>query len=155
MVTELREALLDTALNILGTVGEHQLQAADSYDEKRRARNFIQWRESRKIDPTFDPLFFHAPALLIFVSEEDTARDTAAGAAYAELMAASLGLGCLYSGYFAACAAHSSEIRNLLGLTESEKVVRCLVLGWPDIRFQRTAPRKQPNITYKSKPLVN
>ena len=81
------------------------------------------------------------------LNDQETARDAAGAAAYTELMAASLGLGCLYSGYFPACAAGSREIHEMLGLKDSEQVVRCLVLGWPDIRFRRTAPRKTPDLT--------
>ena len=146
-VTDAIPALLDSALEALGKVGEVQIKTATAPDERRRAENFLRWRETRRNEKTFDPLFFHAPLLLLFVSEQETARDAAGAAAYTELMAASLGLGCLYSGYFTACAAGSREIHEMLGLKDSEQVVRCLVLGWPDIRFRRTAPRKTPDLT--------
>ena len=82
-----------------------------------------------------------------FVSDGNDARDAAAAAAYTELLAAELGLGCLYSGYFTACCAGSEAIRNLLGLKNGEQVVRCLVLGHPDVAFRRTAPRKPVSLT--------
>ena len=140
-------ALLDGALCALGNVGQHQLQSTTDPSELRRANNFIAWAEKRNLDKTFDPLFFHAPLLMLFVTDQPDARDAAAAASYTELMAAALGLGCLYSGYFTACAASSTEIQQLLGLAPGEHVARCLVLGYPDVKFQRTAPRKQPNIT--------
>lgn len=139
--------LLDAALEGLGLVGESQLKTATDPGEIRRARNFISWAELRKENSNFDPLFFHAPLLLLFVSEGDP-RDAAAAAAYTELMAWHLGLGCLYSGYFTACAAASPKIKEMLALKESETVVRCLVLGHPDIKFLRTAPRKAPDVKY-------
>lgn len=138
--------LLDAALEGLGQVGEAQLQNATDPSELRRARNFISWAEIRSTNKTFDPLFFHAPLLLLFVSKDDP-RDAAAAAAYTELMAYHLGLGCLYSGYFTACAAASEKIRTLLNLAPGETVVRCLVLGHPDIKFLRTAPRKEIHLT--------
>lgn len=140
-------ALLDAALQALNQVGQQQLKTATDPDELRRANNFITWNRQRQTDKSFDPLFFHAPLLMIFVTDQIGARDGAAAAAYTELMAASLGLGCLYSGYFTACAAASSEIQDMLGLQPGEQAVRCLVLGHPDVKFQRTAPRKKPNIT--------
>ncbi len=140
--------LLDLALNVLGEAGVRQLETAAAPDEKRRAGNFIRWQELHQQDPEFDPLFFHAPVLLLFVSAKECACDAAAAAAYTELMAASLGLGCLYSGYFTACAAMSPAIRDLLGITGGERLVRCLVLGYPDVSFPRTAPRKPPAVTY-------
>jgi len=141
-------ALLDLALEVLGEAGIRQLESASAPDEKRRAGNFIRWREMRRQDPAFDPLFFHAPALLLFVSPKETAHDAAGAAAYTELMAASMGLGCLYSGYFTACAAMSPAIRERLGVGDGERVVRCLVLGYPDVSYPRTAPRKPPEVTY-------
>ena len=141
-VTEKIDAILDAALDGLGKVGEIQLKTATAPDERRRAENFLRWAETRKEDKSFDPLFFHAPLLLIFVAEKENCNDACAAAAYTELMAAELGLGCLYSGYFTACAAGSPEIRALLGLDDKEAVCRCLVLGHKDIRFLRTAPRK-------------
>lgn len=147
VVTEKIPQLLDLALETLGALGKQQLKTATLPGEIRRAGNFVRWAEQRKDNRDFDPLFFHAPMLLLLVSPEEAALDAASGAAYAELMAASLGLGCLYSGYFAACVAASEGIRNVLGIREGERLVRCLVLGYPDIRFLRTAPRKEPQIS--------
>lgn len=146
-VTKAIPALLDAVLDGLGHVGAMQLKTATDPGELRRARNFITWQQTRKEDKTFDPLFFHAPQLLMFVSDKSDARDAAAAAAYAELMAAELGLGCLYSGYFTACCAGSKDIQTMLGLKDNEQVVRCLVLGHPDIKFRRTAPRKPVSLT--------
>ncbi len=146
-VTKSISALLDAALDSLASVGNLQLKTATDPDELRRARNFIAWQQLRKEDKTFDPLFFHAPQLLMFVSDKTDVRDAAAAAAYAELMAAELGLGCLYSGYFTACCAGSRDIQNMLGLKDNEQVIRCLVLGHPDVKFHRTAPKKSVSLT--------
>ena len=146
-VTKSIPALLDAALDGLGYVGAMQLKTATDPGELRRARNFIAWQQLRREDKTFDPLFFHAPQLLMFVSDKGDVRDAAAAAAYAELMAAQIGLGCLYSGYFTACCAGSRDIQNMLKLKDSEQVVRCLVLGHPDVQFRRTAPRKPVFLT--------
>lgn len=146
LVEEKIPSLLDAALRSLDQVGQRQLETATDPGELRRANNFIAWNQQRQADKAFDPLFFHAPLLMIFVTDQPGARDCAAAAAYTELMAASLGLGCLYSGYFTACAAGSAEIQQMLGLAPGEQAVRCLVLGHPDVKFQRTAPRKKPNV---------
>ena len=137
----------DAALDALAHVGEMQLKTATDPGELRRARNFIAWQQQRSEDGVFDPLFFHAPQLLMFVSKGNDVRDASAAAAYTELMAAELGLGCLYSGYFTACCAGSREIQAMLGLAPDEQVVRCLVLGHPDVKFRRTAPRKHVSLT--------
>ena len=146
-VTKQIPAILDAALDALALVGEMQLKTATDPGELRRARNFIAWQQQRREDGAFDPLFFHAPQLLMFVASGNDARDAAAAAAYTELMASELGLGCLYSGYFTACCAGSREIQAMLGLAPDEQVVRCLVLGHPDVKFRRTAPRKPVSLT--------
>lgn len=147
LVQENIPKLLDASLSALGRVGQMQKKSATDPGELRRAENFIRWAQLRREDSSFDPLFFHAPLLMLFVSGRDDPRDAAASASYVELMAAGLGLGCLYSGYFTACAAGNAKIASILGLAPQEQVVRCLVLGYPDVRFQRTAPRKAPHIT--------
>lgn len=146
-VRESISPLLDAALEGLGQVGQAQLESAKDPNEIRRAENFISWAKLRQNNKDFDPLFFHAPLLLMFVAEGDP-RDAAAAASYTELMAWHLGLGCLYSGYFTACAAGSPKIKEMLGLKDSEAVVRCLVLGHPDIKFLHTAPRRVPDVKY-------
>jgi nitroreductase len=113
----------------------------------RRAQNFLTWEQQVREDPDFDPLFFHAPLLILLVSDAEGARDAAAAAAYMELLAHTLGLGCLYSGYFCA-AAGDPAIRERLGLPEGRQVTRCLVLGWPDIKFRRSVPRKALQVRY-------
>ncbi len=147
VVTKQIPKLLDCALSTLRKLGEAQLSAAKDPNEIRRAKNFIRWNKLHREDKDFDPLFFHAPMLLLFVATAETACDAASGAAYAELMAASLGLGCLYSGYFTACIANSPELKSILNLSEAEQAIRCLVVGYPDITFRKTAPRKTPQIT--------
>lgn len=147
LVREKIPQLLNTAISTLGKIGTAQKNSATDAAELRRAENFIRWEQLRRDNPDFDPLFFHAPMLLLFISDRNDPRDAAAAAAYGELMAAALGLGCLYSGYFTACAAGNSEISTILELAPGEQVVRCLVLGYPDVRFQRTAPRKPLNVT--------
>lgn len=147
-VTKAMPQLLDGAMRMLGRMGKAQLESATDPDELRRANNFVTWAEKRENDKDFDPLFFHAPQLLIFVSGKADVRDAAAAAAYTELMAYHLGLGCLYSGYFTACCDLSAELKEMLGVQKNERVVRCLVLGYPDVKFLRTAPRKEANVTY-------
>lgn len=147
LVQEKIPQLLDAALSTLGNIGKAQKVSATDPAELRRAENFIHWEQLRRDDPSFDPLFFHAPMLLLFISGRNDPRDAAASASYGELMAAALGLGCLYSGYFTACAAGNESISKILELSPGEQVVRCLVLGYPDVRFRRTAPRKSLNVT--------
>lgn len=147
IVRQAKDALLREALTALAALGETMLAAPFlAPDERRRAEKFVRWLSDYRADPAgVDPLFFHAPALLLFVSGPD-ARDAAAAAAYVGLEAASMGLGCLFSGYFTAVAAESAPIRAILGLADGEQVARCLVLGHPAVHFHRTVPRRAADV---------
>jgi nitroreductase/NAD-dependent dihydropyrimidine dehydrogenase PreA subunit len=148
VVREQKTALLGAALEALASLGASMLRNPDlPPDEVRRAEKFVRWLDEFHADPTFDPLFFHAPMLLLFVSKSDP-RDAAAAAAYVGLQAAAMGLGCLFSGYFTAVAGQSEAIRTMLGLAPDEQVARCLVLGHPAVQFRRTVPRDAANVRF-------
>ncbi len=141
------DTLRRAAIHALAQAGRDMLQNGCPADMVRRAENFVRWETQLAQDDGFDPLFFHAPALILLLSNQEGARDAAAAAAYMELLAHCMGLGCLYSGYFCA-AASSPEIANQLALGPERRLIRCLVLGHPDIRFRRSAPRKPADIRY-------
>lgn len=61
---------------------------------------------------------------------------------YMELMANSLELGVLYSGFFVICTKLSRKLKKLLQLPKGHEVISCLVIGYTDIKYQRIAPRK-------------
>lgn len=88
-----------------------------------------------------DDFFFKGAPLVIVVSGKG---DVNAGlaSAYMEIMAESLGLGVLYSGFFVACTRFSRKLRKLLGLPRGHKVVTCMVIGYPAVKYQRIVPRK-------------
>ena len=52
------------------------------------------------------------------------------------------GVGVLYSGFFRACAGISEALQKLLELPEGHRVVTCMVIGYPAVRYQRIVPRK-------------
>lgn len=138
-------ALRRAALRSLGDLGRDMLQNGCPADMVRRAQNFVRWDEALQADPDFDPIFFHAPNLILVLAGQEGARDAAAAAAYMELLAQTMGLGCLYSGYFCAVAS-APAVQELLQLPPDRQVVRCLVLGHRDIRFRRIAPRKPADV---------
>ncbi len=65
-----------------------------------------------------------------------------------ELMAATMGMGALYIGYFVRLALFSDRIREYLGLSEGETIQTCLVLGYHDMKFLRTVPRKKAKVQW-------
>ena len=89
-----------------------------------------------------DSFFFKGAPLVIVVSGKDDVN-AALASSYMEIMAESLGLGVLYSGFFRVCAGISRKLRKLLELPKGHKVVTCMVIGYPAVKYQRIVPRKE------------
>ncbi|MBO6011692.1 MAG: nitroreductase family protein [Oscillospiraceae bacterium] len=88
-----------------------------------------------------DDFFFKGAPLVIVVSGADDVNPALASS-YMELMAESLGLGVLFSGFFRECASVSEELRRLLELPEGHRAVTCMVMGYPAVGYKRIVPRK-------------
>ena len=92
-------------------------------------------------------LFHGAPALILVISP-NVSNATLASMSM-ELMAEAQGLGTLYVGLFTRVANKNKKIRTFLGLKKNEKIVQCIALGYPDVKYQRTTPRKKADIKWK------
>ena len=92
-----------------------------------------------------DRFFFKGAPLVIVVSGHDSVNATIASA-YMELTANSLGLGVLYSGFFCACTKINPKINAALKLPKGHKAVTCLIMGYPDVKYERIAPRKEHRV---------
>lgn len=88
-----------------------------------------------------DDFFFKGAPLVIAVTGTDDVNPALASS-YMEIMAESLGLGVLYSGFFCECARISEKLRELLELPKGCRVVTCMVIGYPAVKYQRIVPRK-------------
>ena len=95
----------------------------------------------KRITITDDFFFKGAPLVIVVSSSSDINAGLAS--AYMEIMAESLGLGVLYSGFFAVCAGLSRKLRKLLELPKGHKVVSCMILGYPAVRYRRIVPRRE------------
>ena len=103
---------------------------------------FSKSLSNTKIDEHF---FFKGAPLVIVVSAHNTVNGTIASA-YMEIMANSLGLGVLYSGFFCGCTKLNPKIKAMLNLPKGHKAVTCLIMGYPDVEYKRIAPRKEHKI---------
>lgn len=92
-----------------------------------------------------DRLFFNAPVLLIVASH--SMLDGGLAASNIELMANAEGLGTLYSGFIQMALSASPEACSYLKITKSQIRV-CMLMGYPDVTFRRTAPRKEIEIAW-------
>ena len=82
--------------------------------------------------------------MVIVVSSKSNVNAGLASA-YMEIMAESLGLGVLYSGFFVVCAKISGKLRKLIQLPKGHKIVSCIIIGHPAVKYQRIVPRKETN----------
>ncbi len=90
--------------------------------------------------------FFFKGAPLVVVLSSKSSINAGLASSYVELMSYNLGLGVLYSGFFVICTKLSRKLRELLQLPEDHEVVSCIVIGYPDVEYQRIAPRKDANV---------
>ncbi len=97
-----------------------------------------------EIDDHF--LFKNAKAVIVIKSAD--AVDAALAASSMELMAQSLGLGVFYSGFFTMVTRVSGKIRKHLGIRRGEKAITTLVLGFPAVRYLRTAQREAADVLF-------
>lgn len=92
-------------------------------------------------------LFKGAP--LVILAADSRTDNAALAASYMELMANALGLGVLYSGYFKGAVNNYPPLRELVGIPEGMKLVCCLVIGHPDVKYLRSVPRREANVIIK------
>ena len=103
-------------------------------------------RDQHQKDAQIDHLFFNAPALLVVVSPAPLNGGLAASSI--ALMAHVSGLGTLYSGFIQMALSQNLALCEKLGV-KPEEINACLLIGKPDVIYQRTAPRKPAAIDWK------
>ncbi len=134
----------------LNTIGKNVLKSNDSQYKKYKAyaKMWIKMYEDYKAHKEDgDKLLFNSNSLIFILSDSEVNASLASS--NMELMANTLGLGALYSGFLVFAAKNSNEIRELLGILDSNKIVTCMVLGYPSVKYFRTVPRNPANITWK------
>lgn len=92
--------------------------------------------------------FFHGAPTDILVISKNVSNGTLAAMSM-ELMAEAQGLGTLYVGLFTRAASKNKKIRTLLGLKKHERIVQCIAVGYPAVKYQRTAPKKKADIQWR------
>ncbi len=115
-------------------------------DVDRNLLPYVAFNRRRKKDAKDDYLFRNAPMVLFITS--DWPLDAGLAAQNIETMAYALGMGALYNGYLARIANANEELKAWLGI-EGKAIKACLLLGYPDRAYKRTAPRKPANVIVK------
>ena len=91
-------------------------------------------------------MFFNAPAV-IFVTSPN-AFNGGLASSNMELMTDALGLGTFFSGFIQIASKDNKEILDLLGINDGNQIVSCLVIGYPNVKYKRTVPRKEASINW-------
>lgn len=112
------------------------------------AKMWLKMYEAYKENPSQnDKLFFNAPAVVIVTANSEV--NGALASSNMELMTNALSLGTFFSGFFVMAAQRSKEIMDLLQVSEGKRIVTCMVIGYPKVKYSRTVPRKQADISWK------
>lgn len=93
-----------------------------------------------------DKLFFDAGTVIVISS--DSPQSACIAAAHMETMVYSLGLGMLYSGFTTRAVTYSDKLKDYLRLKPGYNVYAVLVVGHPDVKYERTVPRKAPDMIW-------
>lgn len=144
------DQLKEITLESLKNRGEELLENLNpqTMPFKRYAEMWIRMYNEYKENPKKnDKLFFNAPALILVVS--DSQVNAALASSNMELMTNAQGLGTFFSGFFALAAQGNEKIRNSLGLEGNKEIVTCMVIGYPNVKYARTVPRKDAEISWK------
>lgn len=150
VVTEGLQELKELTYEALRKMGEHMLAnlTPETQVYKKYAELWVNMGKWYKADPkTNDKLFFNAPAIIVVTAGSDV--DGALASSNMELMTGALGLGTFFSGFFTRAAQSSEEIQKFIGLEKGKKIVTCMVLGYPVLKYRRTVPRKDAQISWK------
>lgn len=109
-------------------------------------RPYISFNRRRKDDYRDDYLFRNAPVVLFITS--DWPLDAGLAAQNVETMAVSLELGVLYNGFLGRIADANTQLKKWLGI-DGKTIKACMLVGYPDRKYARTAPRKMANVIWK------
>lgn len=96
-----------------------------------------------------DTLFHGAPAVIIVLDRQPNGINGALAASRMELMANALGLGVCFVGFFVQAVESDPALRRLLKLDSSHRAITTLAIGYPTVSYQRTAPRKPAQVSWR------
>lgn len=109
------------------------------------ANLFMPMARNLKIEPHF--FFFQAPIVIVILAKNKTNGILASQ--NMEFVAEANGLGVLFSGFFTICANISGKIKRALNIQKGKNVVATLVLGYPSVKYLRSAPREKLDVQYR------
>ena len=64
-------------------------------------------------------------------------------------MTNALGLGTFFSGFFVMASQKTKAIMDFLEIKGGKQIVTCMIIGYPNVSYSRTVPRKEADICWK------
>lgn len=124
----------------------------DLYDEEQFLgipyESFERFITLRKADHPQDFLFRNAPAVLCIQALDPLDAGLAASAI--ELVGSTRGIGVLYNGFLRRIIAGMPEVQKYLDMDLEEKPLAvCMLVGYSDVAYLRTAPRRNPSVVLR------
>jgi len=105
-----------------------------------------------QFDQGKDPLFYHAPGLVVIHTPPrgaTTPLEDATLVAYnMMLMAEAHGVGTCFIGFFYPQATKSKEIHEALAIPTRNEILMAFTFGYPAIRWRRLVDRRMPEVTW-------
>ncbi|MDW7668689.1 MAG: nitroreductase family protein [Bacillota bacterium] len=149
---KLREMAINKLYEISKEIKGGNNQGYD-YNKSTLDRYYKAWEKMyEEFQEGEDRLFFHGDTLII--AKGDTRlkpkpqMELGIALSRMELMAYTMGLGTCYIGYFMTAFAKSKEIRDFLEIKDYEEVVSPLIVGYPDVKYIKTAPRNKIKVDW-------
>lgn len=145
-LTHTAKNLQDVSFAVLEKEKDRMEQMAVSLFKKAKpvADLFSPMAKNNTINSHF--FFFNAPAVIVIMAKNKTNGILAAQ--NMEFVAEANGLGVLFSGFFTMAANASPKIRKAMKVPKGKRVAMTLVLGYPDVKFFRSAQRKKADVRY-------
>lgn len=112
----------------------------------REVLPYISFNRQRKKNPEEDYLFRNAPVVMFVASQWPL--DAGLASQNMENMANAQGLGVLFDGYLASIADINEELKTWLGI-EGKEIRSCMLLGYPNVKYQRTTPKRKAKVIWK------
>lgn len=110
------------------------------------AQRWVDFEDTYKKDPNAkDEVFFGAPIVILIAG--DNPIDAGLAASNMELVACANGLGLLYSGFITR-SAENEKTKKMIGVPAEKTILTALVIGYPDVKYKRSAPRKKADIIW-------
>jgi nitroreductase/NAD-dependent dihydropyrimidine dehydrogenase PreA subunit len=159
---ELLDQASSLTIQILGGIGELVKEAFRRHDQlgEPLPEEFIPiqnyplvWeRIAKKWEEGGDPIFYHAPALILIHTKRGatTTADVDAGlsAMHMILMAETMGLGTCLNGFLVTALKNSEELREVLKISDDHQVHVTFTIGYPDAEFLRVVARNPAKVEW-------